>query len=317
MDRFVLILIRLFFKSLNCLPLPWRIKTTEALIKTAIRFSPRHSKVALANIRLAFPKESPEWHQNLYNNSFSSLARLIVDFGRLPEINKEWIEQNVDISYWPSFLELKRRNNGKGVLLVTGHLGSFELQAYILSVLGHPIKFVVRNFKLPAVDKWWNAQRERLGNKAIPRRGAFRQILASLRNGDDVALLFDQNVTRNFAVFIEWFGRPAATTKAVALAALRCQSPVVISALLYKNSRYSLEAREIDLTGIYSNTTLSDQEKIMKITSILVKEYEDLIRLSPESWFWMHRRWKTTQSQDDEKQLYQASLAQIAENQKG
>src|SRR5690606_20029609 len=105
-------------------------------------------------------------------------------------------------------------------MMATGHLGSFELLAHCVSMYGFPISFVVRPFKLERLNAWWSGIREAAGNRAIARSGAFKEILKELTSGRDVAVLFDQNVTRNHAVFVDWFGRPAATTRTVALAAL-------------------------------------------------------------------------------------------------
>ena len=115
-----------------------------------------------------------------------------------------------------------------------------------------------------------------------------------LKSGMDVGVLFDQNITRNHALFVDWFGRPAATTKALALAALKTEAPIFVVALIQKDvDRNFYECGECNCSDIYSNTVLSKNEKLLQITESLVRRYESLILKNPESWFWMHRRWKT------------------------
>ena len=126
-------------------------------------------------------------------------------------------------------------------------------------------------------------------------------MLRLLKRGQDVGILFDQNVTRSNALFIDWFGKPAATTKAVAHAALKTRAPVFIIALIViETDRYFYECINCDCSDIYDNEDLSKTEKLVLITTRMVRHYEDLIRKYPESWFWMHRRWKTVAEGDSE-----------------
>ena len=189
---------------------------------------------------------------------------------------------------------MKEAHPGKGIVYATGHLGSFELLAHAGPMFGYPMSFVVRNATLPNVDAWWRRQREGNGNRVINRKGAVREIMTELDKGRDVGILFDQNVRRAHAVFVPWFGLPAATTKTVALVALRCEAPVAVAAVRYLgNERYRIEAKDFDFSAVYTDQTLTNDQKIERITAVVSAEFERLIRLSPQEWFWMHRRWKT------------------------
>ena len=111
---------------------------------------------------------------------------------------------------------------------------------------------------------------------------------------EDVAVLFDQNVTRNHAVFVPWFGVPAATTRAVALSALRTEAPVVVAGVGYLgNDRYEVMAEECDFAELYRREDLSSDQKIEIMTADMSARYVGMIRRFPGEWFWMHRRWKT------------------------
>jgi KDO2-lipid IV(A) lauroyltransferase len=107
-------------------------------------------------------------------------------------------------------------------------------------------------------------------------------------------VLFDQNVTRNHAVFVEWFGRPAATSKSVALAALRTEAPIFVASMHYLgDDKYRIEAVECDCRDVYNDATLSTDQKVEQITQLISTEYCKMIEAFPEGWFWIHRRWKT------------------------
>jgi KDO2-lipid IV(A) lauroyltransferase len=108
------------------------------------------------------------------------------------------------------------------------------------------------------------------------------------------AILFDQNVTRNHAVFVEWFGLPAATTRSVALAALRTGVPIFVASIRYiREDRYYVDAAECYYEDVQRDERMSSDEKVFVITQRVTDMYCEMIRKFPEGWFWMHRRWKT------------------------
>lgn len=305
LDLLVYILVRCIFFSLNLLPLKLRIALLRLGFKVFLLLSKKYHRIALTNLKIAFPEAPESFYRETLDKMCESLARLIVDFARLPSIDRDWIESHVSIPLMQRYLEIKRENPNKGILLVTGHIGSFELQAFILPLIASPISFVVRNFQLPRVDRWWNSIRERNGNKSIARQGAFKEVLRCLNSGRDVALLFDQNVKRNHAIFVDWFGKPAATTRAIGLAAVRTKATVIVAGLVPDGSeRYKMLAKERDFAALYEDQNLDDEEKILRITTILSSDYEDMIRQYPPGWFWLHRRWKTQQKPEDDGKYY-------------
>jgi KDO2-lipid IV(A) lauroyltransferase len=180
------------------------------------------------------------------------------------------------------------------VIIATGHLGSFELLGHAIGLRGLPLAAVARKFQAPRFDRWWTGLREARGNKIIDRRGAFKEVVSCISSGMSAAILFDQNVTRNHAVFVDWFGVPAATTRSVALAALRTGAPIFVASIRYVgNDRYYVDAEECEYSDVYQKEELSNDEKVVVITQRLADQYCEMIRKFPEGWFWMHRRWKT------------------------
>ncbi|MBN8551033.1 MAG: hypothetical protein J0M12_17100 [Deltaproteobacteria bacterium] len=293
-DLLVYIVVRGFVSLLNLLPLRSRISLMTGLVRTVTAVLPAFKRVSLRNLELAFPEKDSAWRHDIIRQSQSSLARVIVDFARLEELDEAWVRANVDCAFLPRFEEMKAANPGKGIMIATGHLGSFELLAHCVAMYGYPISFVVRPFKLPKFNAWWTGIREAAGNRAIMRKGAFKEVVADLSSGRDVAILFDQNVTRKHAVFVDWFGRPAATTRTVALAALRTEAPVIVASMGFLGSdRYRISACECDFQALYADETISADEKVLRMTQELSKRYEDMIRQHPGEWFWMHKRWKT------------------------
>ena len=276
--------------------LPVRIATRllSALLSLSVHCIPSLMRTLRRNLEIAYPDLDSAQRRQLISASFESLARVFVDFVRLPRLSKEWFLEHVQCPFFPRFLELRGKHPGKGILIATGHLGSFELLAQFVAVKGNPISFVVRDFKLPRLDRWWRAARELYGNRVISRKGAFKELSRELQAGHDVAMLIDQNITRNHAVFVEWFGTKAATAKSFAIAALRSEAQVVVAAIRYLgDDKYQIDAEECDFRALYQDQALSIEAKVFAITQKISERYESFIRRSPAEWFWLHRRWKT------------------------
>lgn len=289
---FTTVRILAFFSS----RLPSRISVglLSPLLRYTLLLLPGLRRTLERNLKIAYPDISANDRTKLIARSFDSLARVFVDFTRMGALSKEWTLGHVECPFLPRFLELKRMHQGKGVLIATGHLGSFELLAHYIAIQGYPISFVVRDFKLPRLDRWWREVREAYGNRVISRRGAFKILAKDLQQGRDVAMLIDQNITRKHAVFVDWFGVKAATARSLAVAAIRNESPVIVAGIRSLGSdRYRIDAEECDFSVLYNDQALSTEKKIEIITQRVSAGYEQLIRNSPHEWFWLHRRWKT------------------------
>ncbi|NMC62045.1 MAG: hypothetical protein GYA55_02640 [SAR324 cluster bacterium] len=294
LDYLAYIGLRIFLWSLNIFPLKVRHKLVNALVRGVIFILPRYKQIALRNIELVFPNMSDDERESIFNASLEAISRFIVDLARLHTIDLKWAKEHVRVSLEP-YEYLNRKFPGKGILIVTGHLGSFELMARVGALYDHPMSFVAREFKAKKIDDWWRGIRELNGNKVIPRTGAFKQVVSELEAGRDVGLLFDQNVKRNHAVFVPFFGRFAATTKSVALAALRNKSPVMVASMAHiENDNYQIYLEACDFTELYNDDSRSMDDKIIDITRDLTHKFEKMVLKHPAEWFWMHRRWKTT-----------------------
>lgn len=295
LDFLLLVLLRTFLKLLGLFPINLQIVMLSVLIRALMFVTPRLKAVSMKNLALAFPGRERRWYEGLLKQNSVSLARLLVDFARLDRIDHEWVTKHIQFPFAARLKEITAKDPHRRLVVATGHLGSFELLAHSVALMGYPLSFVVRDFKLPRVDSWWRGIRERFGNKVISRKGAFKEVLSELHSNRIVALLFDQNVTRNHAVFVPWFGRPAATSKTLALAALRSEALVLVATLTHlTEDNYRIDVSECDFSAIYADKSLGPDEKVLRITEKASQEFEKFIRESPHAWFWMHRRWKTT-----------------------
>lgn len=300
-DICVCLLARGVFFILGVLPQGVRVGLCAGLFRIAFALIPRCRQTVLTNLAIAFPDRSEAWRRQIMKANAWEMGRLLADTIRIPSLGRQWIESHVEIPILQRYIEAHGKT---GVLVATGHLGSFELLGHAIGSMGYPLSAVARKFKSPRLDAWWTGLREAGGNTIIDRQGAFRKICSTIKAGSSVAVLIDQNVRVQHAVFVDWFNKPAATTRAFALAALKTQAPVFVAAMKYcGNDRYRVDAVECNFSALYNDPAVDDDHKVRAITDTISRHYCDMIRDFPEGWFWLHRRWKT-RPEGDVEQVY-------------
>jgi len=174
-------------------------------------------------------------------------------------------------------------------LVLTAHVGNWELLAVAHRLTGYPLAVVVR----PLDSPWLNALAERLRRKSgvevIDKRGALKPVLRALAGGRMVGILLDQNAARREAVFVPFFGRAASTSKSLALLALRTGAPVVP---IFIRREAAGGHRVTILPGLQAPAP-SDEGALIELTRRCTETIEAAIRAGPEQWLWIHDRWRT------------------------
>lgn len=176
---------------------------------------------------------------------------------------------------------------GRGLLIVTAHFGSWELLGEAVTRQGLPLNAVVRSLK-GAFNAEVVAGRLRAGMRLLPQRNALRAALAVLRRNEVVTVLLDQAVGGKHALFVPFFGRPAATTPLVSMAAMRSGAPVLVSVGTRVGNGFRLRVE-----GPFPVPSTGDRARdLWTHTAALTAAIERLVRESPDQWLWLHRRWK-------------------------
>ncbi len=292
--------VRGLFWILGLAPQRARVAMFSTLFQLVFSLIPKIRRTIVKNLAIAFPDTSLEWKRSLIRKNATEMGRLLADTIRLSSLDSRWVHEHVQIPILDRFVAA--HTNGKGVLVATGHLGSFELLGHSIGLMGHPLAAIARKFKSPRLDRWWTGLREATGNRIIDRKGAFKEMIRTIESGTSVAVLFDQNVKINHAVFVDWLGKPAATTRSLALAAIKTEAPIFVASIRYVgDDRYVVDAVECDFSKLWRDVALTDDDRIRIITDEISHKYCDMIRRFPEGWFWLHRRWKTRPSEDSEK----------------
>jgi KDO2-lipid IV(A) lauroyltransferase len=178
----------------------------------------------------------------------------------------------------------------KGVLLVTGHYGNWEIAAATVAARGVPIAAIVRRQGNRLVNDRLNELRHRLGVETITQREAPSRVPRLLRRGGVVGIVGDQDA-RRAGIFVPFFGRPASTHRGPALFALRLGAPVfscVARRLPEAGVRYEVAGERVPVVR-----TGDLEADVQALTAELAARLEAQVRLAPEQYFWFHRRWKS------------------------
>lgn len=246
-------------------------------------------RTATRNLNLAFPHWTSEQTRAVVRGVFRNFGRLLVEFARLPKLNRDNISQVVVYDGFDHYAESLRRGNG--TLFLTAHYGAWELCPFAHALYGHPLKFVVRPIDNPYVDRLVNAYRTASGNQVIRKKDSLREMLRTLKRNEGVGILIDQNTTRDAGVFVDFFGLPACTTTVLAALALRTGATVIPGVLIWDSARKIHRLHfEPPVEIVQTGDTRAD---ILENTARFNKILEGLVRQHPDQWLWVHRRWKT------------------------
>ncbi len=286
----LLFLLYRFFSFFICLlPRSIVLSLGAALGFLAYTFSPRHRRISQKNLSLAFGSDLSQREKRLIaRRAFLHFGRMILDtikYSFLDEAQRNSLVTIQGLENLKQALSL-----GRGVIIFSAHLGNWEIASWTISRLA-PLYVIARPIDNPWLEKEWQRIRENLGAKVISKFQAARPVLRSLQAGGVVAILIDQNVLRSQAVFVDFFGRPAATTPSVASFHLKTNAPVIsVFCLMQPDHRYLIKISP-PLSWATNKGALS--ARLLQITQVLTKMIEQEIRLNLEQWLWFHDRWRT------------------------
>lgn len=288
-------LARLLLALFAALPLSTAMRLGMALARFGPLF-PQLRQTAERNLQLAFPEISENDRRRLLLGCFENLGRLLAVFSHFTRSNSEQLERLIE----PDGLEhlVAAREHGRGVILFTGHVGAWELTSFGLSMFGHPLSFLVRRIDNPKIEALIDRARTLRGNRSIDKRFAAREMLQILQSGGTLGILVDLNTLDREAIFVDFFGIPAATTFMVAKLALRTGAEVLPVFAPWDKTKQKFLLKIGPVLSFES--TGEEQADVKRLTQAFTNVVEDYVRRYPDQWLWIHRRWKTRPPGDPE-----------------
>lgn len=279
--RIQFLALKLLLGLLRLLPRRGRGATGVCLGKLAY-YSGIRKRVVKENLKEAFPDLPPQGVSEVARSCFEHFGCVATSLAAFPSLTKATVND------WVFFENLAALDaavaGGKGGLVISGHIGNWEIVGAMCGKLGYPVSFVVTTQRNKLVEAWLNELRESCGIEIIQRKDALRGVLSALKRNRLVAILIDQDAHEE-GVFVPFFGKLSSTPRGPAVFHQRTGAPLIfMSSYRLPGERYKCRLETIEVAPE------ADHAAIM---AALTLKLETAIRQAPEQWFWMHRRWKT------------------------
>ncbi len=283
--------VRLFALGFWLFPRKAAIKLGESLAAAVLAFLPKRRKIAMRNLKLVFGDELDEAQKKaIVRKSFLNLGRQAAELCHLPELIARPAEEL--FTYENLGAVEQATAGGRGLIILTGHFGCWELSQLAMTKAGFPMTALARPLDNRFLDRWINRMRTMAGSTIIARKHSVRRIVSELKAGKIVAILFDQNVHRKECVFAELVGKNVASSPLPAALHRMTGADVIFGAgIPCPDGRYKL----VLSNPIPAKQCDSYEEFVTINTSAYNAVFERFIRQYPEAWLWVHNRFKDTQ----------------------
>lgn len=240
-------------------------------------------------IRACFPEFSDERVREVARESYRGLGRVTIEAMILSQHGRDKAKVLEAFTEPVGFDLLERAYaQGRGVVLVSGHLGNWEFIAAYMAARGLPVDAIAMHMANPLSDGFFRRTRERFGISVVFDDEAVRRIPRSFKEGRTVGFLSDQAGKGLASTFVPFFGRPARTPRGAAVFALRSDLPIIfVVAIRQPDGRYQSHFEEVALVHT-GNKEHDIDATVLAYTQVL----ERYVRQYPGQYFWQHRRWK-------------------------
>ncbi|PYX98130.1 MAG: lipid A biosynthesis acyltransferase [Acidobacteria bacterium] len=288
-QKFEYVAVYLFVRVLGSLPRRLSRAFGIGLGMAAYIVVGRLRRVGMRNLEIAFPEMPKNRHSQIIRELFTGFGRHLAEFCMFPRYTAENARS---VALYDGFENYTAgRDAGRGVLLLTAHLGAWEIGSFVHSIFGNPIKIVVRRLDNPKVDALVERYRTLHGNQTFAKEDFARGLLAAMKAGETVGILMDTNMTPPQGVFVNFFGKPACTASGMARVALRSGAAVVPAFTIWDKNLKKYRVR-FDPTLQLVSTGDDDADAITN-TALFNRVIQNYVTRYPEQWLWVHRRWKT------------------------
>ena len=269
--------------------LPWNAACAFGARLGLLGYKPlgirRH--VVERQIAAAFPELPEREVKSLARRAYAHLGRSSIETALLPSIGQNGVLDMVESVDGFELVE-DAISRGKGALLVTGHLGNWELAGAYVAARGVPMDVIVRTQANPLFDAYINETRATLGMTVVRDHEAARRTPRSLRDGRAIAFVSDQGLMGLASTFVPFFGRPAKTPRGAAVFAMKYDTPTLfVTALRQASGRYRVSVERVPI--LRTGDRDADIDAIVAAYTAILERW---VRSAPEQYFWHHRRWR-------------------------
>ncbi len=294
-----LLAVRSLLGAIGALPLETSMRFGKSIGRLLAKKFPKLQKTARRNLEIAFPEMTEAEREKIALGTFESLGRHLGFVSHFRKFKLENVRELIEVVGKEDYFD-KAHATGRGILFFTGHFGSWEVFNLLPPAFGFGMNILVRRIDNPLVENFVDKMRTRFGSVTLDKKKAARQMFRALENGELLGILADLNVQEKEGVFVDFFGVPASTTTSIAKLALKTNAVVLPAFAVWEESKKKYVVY-LEPPVEYKAGDNSD-ENIRDLTQKITKTVEKYVRLYPEQWLWIHKRWNTRPA--GEKGLY-------------
>jgi KDO2-lipid IV(A) lauroyltransferase len=248
----------------------------------------RHRRIVRRNLKFVYPEWPPERVKKVSKRVFQNLGITILEICQMICFSRDDILKKVKIRGEEHLLNAMQNN--KGAILITAHLGNWEIVPLFWPLyFKTPLTVVAKKIQKKIINRWIHGLRTRFGSKVIYKDVALPEMTRTLRNGKILAILIDQGIKSSLGVKIKFFNKFVTATPSASLLAMRCNSPALPGFC----------TRNVDGTftinlepPLLLKRTGDLSVDLRTNTQIMTDAVEKMVRKYPEQWFWVHKRWR-------------------------
>ena len=278
-EKFTYQFLQFLSRHLNNIDQRRRFFYVNVLAGFIYKFIPIRKKVALKNIKIAFPKQDLKWAKKVLKGSYRIVIKNFIDFLSIPAIVEE---SNFKIKNLKILEDALNKN--KGVILVTGHFGLWEKWGAWLGKNGYQTCGIIQKQSNKGSDLFFREKRESYGMNQIYKRSPLNKAYEVLKENKILILASDQDA-KHKGVIVNFFENETSVPKGAALFHLKTKAPIIFSV-------GTLDA-EGKMTIIFESLNIGDNPTVESITQEYTKMLEIKILNHPDHYFWFHKKWKS------------------------
>jgi KDO2-lipid IV(A) lauroyltransferase len=252
----------------------------------------KHRATNLADMARCFPDAAPADLRRRLRRVYQGLATNYVEVLRWFGGRDAELEALIRAEGMEHFAQA--RAAGRGVLVLTAHIGNWDLLGP-WAARRAPLTIISKELRNAGANRFWQEARAACGLRILPAHNSYRACLATLRRGEMLGFVLDQNVIRSEGIFVDFMGRPACTTPGLAYLAAHAQAPVLPVFMIRQRDGSHL----VRIYPALDPPPDRSPESIHAATQLYTRVIEDVIREFPDQWIWMHRRWRTQPAPDE------------------
>ncbi|MDG3003126.1 lysophospholipid acyltransferase family protein [Paludisphaera mucosa] len=289
LDYLVYVVVRILVFTVQSMSIAQSYALARGLAWLMYSVDRRHREVGLENLRQAYGDGMTEAERDaVVRGVYRHFCMMLMEIFHTPKrIRLDNYRQFIKLAGHGPILD--RMLDGEPMILLTGHYGNWEIAGYLFGLFGFPTWSVARTLDNPYLERYLRSFRESTGQQMIPKAGGYDQIVEVLETNRTLSMLADQDAGPR-GLFVDFFGRPASTHKAIALLAIEHNAPVVVGVArrVGPGFRYEMRCSQIIEPGEFTGGADDARLLTQRYTSAL----EELIRQDPTQYLWLHRRWK-------------------------